>query len=59
MPPHPLPRLFLIEDEYRTVLLQAELDWLRAVIDDLGTGRLSWSAEQLRAWAAELQPVQS
>jgi DNA-binding PadR family transcriptional regulator len=56
MPPQPLPRLFLIEDEYQIVLLQAELSWLRSVIDDLSAGRLNWSQEQLRAWAQELTP---
>jgi DNA-binding PadR family transcriptional regulator len=40
--PPGLPRLFLIEDEYRAALLRAELDWLRALIDDLRTGRLDW-----------------
>ncbi|GAA3339930.1 PadR family transcriptional regulator [Amorphoplanes nipponensis] len=40
--PPGLPRLFLIEDEYRATLLRAELGWLRALVDDLHTGRLSW-----------------
>jgi len=48
-----LPRLFMIEDEYQRVLLQAELDWVRSVIDDLRAGRLAWSPEQLIAWASE------
>ena len=30
-----LPRLFLLEEEYRRAVLQAELDWLRGVIADL------------------------
>jgi DNA-binding PadR family transcriptional regulator len=41
--PPGLPRLFLIEDEYRAAMLRAELDWLRALIDDLRTGRLDWN----------------
>jgi DNA-binding PadR family transcriptional regulator len=40
--PPGLPRLFLIEDEYRAAMLRAELDWLRALVGDLATGRLSW-----------------
>ncbi len=40
--PPGLPRLFLIEDEYRAALLRAELHWLRALVDDLATGRLGW-----------------
>jgi DNA-binding PadR family transcriptional regulator len=51
--PLELPRLFLIEDEYQRAVLQAELDWLRGVIDDLRSGRLSWNAEQLEAWSAQ------
>jgi DNA-binding PadR family transcriptional regulator len=40
--PPGLPRVFLIEDEYRSVLLRAELTWLREVADDLAAGRLTW-----------------
>src|SRR5262245_22891918 len=43
---HPdLPRLFLLEEEYRRAILEAELGWLRGVIADLDTGRLTWSEE--------------
>jgi DNA-binding PadR family transcriptional regulator len=51
-----LPRLFLLEEEYRRALLQAELDWLRGVIADLREGRLTWSEEWLREIAAAFQP---
>jgi DNA-binding PadR family transcriptional regulator len=40
--PPGLPRLFLVEDEYRVVLLRAEAQWLDALIADLAAGRLSW-----------------
>jgi DNA-binding PadR family transcriptional regulator len=40
--PPGLPRLFLIEDEYRAAMLRAELTWLGALIEDLATGRLDW-----------------
>ena len=45
-----LPRLFLLEEEYRKVVLTAQLSWLEGVIDDLRSGRLTWSQE----WLAEL-----
>jgi DNA-binding PadR family transcriptional regulator len=45
-----LPRLFLLEEEYRKAILTAQLSWLRGVIDDLRTGRLTWSEQ----WLAEL-----
>jgi DNA-binding PadR family transcriptional regulator len=45
-----LPRLFLLEEEYRQAILTAQLTWLRSVIDDLQAGRLTWSQE----WLAEL-----
>jgi DNA-binding PadR family transcriptional regulator len=40
--PPGLPRLFLVEDEYRVVLLRAEAQWLDALIADLAAGRLAW-----------------
>lgn len=52
--PPGLPRVFLIEDEYRAVLVRAELTWLRAVAGDLAAGRLTWDRamveETLRAF---------
>jgi DNA-binding PadR family transcriptional regulator len=52
-----LPRLFLLEEEYRQAVLQAELAWLRGVIADLKKGRLSWSEEWLREIAIAFQPL--
>jgi len=51
--PPGLPRLFLIEDEYRAAMLRAELDWLRALIADLAAGRLSWSETLIAETLAE------
>jgi DNA-binding PadR family transcriptional regulator len=45
-----LPRLFLLEEEYRKSILTAQLSWLQGVIEDLRAGRLTWSKE----WLAEL-----
>jgi DNA-binding PadR family transcriptional regulator len=44
-----LPRLFQIESEYALAMRRAELDWVRSLVEDLRTGRLAWSQEQLRA----------
>jgi DNA-binding PadR family transcriptional regulator len=46
--PPELPRLFLLEEEYRAAMLETELAWLRGVIDDLDAGRITWSEESLR-----------
>jgi DNA-binding PadR family transcriptional regulator len=46
--PPELPRLFLLEEEYRAAMLETELTWLRGVIDDLEAGRITWSEESLR-----------
>ena len=40
--PPGLPRLFLIEDEYRAAILTAEIAWLRQVTDDLDRGTFTW-----------------
>ena len=48
----PVPRLFLIEDEYRLAQRRSELAWTTALIEDLRAGRLTWSEEWLRHVAA-------
>ncbi len=40
--PPGLPRLFLIEDEFRAAMLRAETEWLRGLVADLDAGRLTW-----------------
>jgi DNA-binding PadR family transcriptional regulator len=55
--PPGLPRLFLLEEDYRKALLEAELGWLRGVIADLHAGRLSWSEQWLREIAATFLPA--
>ncbi|MEV8634782.1 PadR family transcriptional regulator [Streptosporangium sp. NPDC051023] len=37
-----LPRLLVLELEYERALRGAELDWVRSVLDRLGTGELTW-----------------
>jgi len=51
-----LPRLFLLEEEYRRAVLEAELTWLRGVIADLEKGRLTWSEKWLAEIAAAFAP---
>lgn len=41
-----LPRIAQIETEYQRALADAEVRWLRCVIDDLKSGKLSWTEEQ-------------
>ncbi len=55
--PPGLPRLFVLEEEYRKTMLEAEISWVRGVIDDLRTGRLTWSQEWLRELAARFLPA--
>lgn len=45
-----LPRLFLVEDEYEEAITRAKLEWVRSLIDDLGSGRLLWSEEWFRSF---------
>jgi DNA-binding PadR family transcriptional regulator len=51
--PPGLPRLFLIEDEYRAAMLSAELAWLGALVDDLASGRLTWDENLILQTLAE------
>jgi DNA-binding PadR family transcriptional regulator len=51
-----LPRLFLLDEEYRSVGLRAELDWIRTLSDDIREGRLSWDEDWMRDMAARFNP---
>lgn len=55
--PAELPRLFLLEAEYRKAMLEAELTWVRSVIADLREGRLTWSEQWLPSIAAAFADV--
>jgi hypothetical protein len=41
------PRITLIETEYVRAMTQSELDWLCSVTDELRSGTLSWTYEEL------------
>ncbi len=49
-----LPRLFLVEDEYRHAMMRAELVFLRDLIQDLRSKKLTWSKEWVRKVAAAM-----
>jgi DNA-binding PadR family transcriptional regulator len=53
-----LPRLFLLEEEYRRTMLEAELAWVRGVVEDLDAGRLTWSEQWLQDIATAFTPPQ-
>lgn len=46
-----LPRVTMLESEYLRAMTAAELDWIRAVADDLRNGRLDWTLEELIGFA--------
>lgn len=46
-----LPRITMLEGEYLRAVTAAEAAWLDGVLDDLRAGRLTWSTEQLLAFA--------
>jgi DNA-binding PadR family transcriptional regulator len=52
-----LPRLFLLEEEYRRAILSAELDWVRGVVADLDAGTLTWTEDWLMGLLAEHDPM--
>jgi DNA-binding PadR family transcriptional regulator len=49
-----LPRVTLMDDEYRRAVISAELAWIDGVITDLSTGALKWSYEDFAALGAQL-----
>lgn len=50
-----LPRLFVIETEFQSAMLSAELRWVRALLEDIKSGNLDWDEERIRAWGAEAE----
>jgi len=51
-----LPRLFLVEEEYKQAMLLAELKWTQKLVQALGSKQLRWSEKWLRAVAARFEP---
>jgi DNA-binding PadR family transcriptional regulator len=50
-----LPRLFLLEDDYRQAMTRAEIAWLDGVLAELRSGELTWSKAWIRKIAAEAE----
>lgn len=50
-----LPRLVLIETEYQRAHLSTDIEWIRALLDDLRTGRLAWDQDELRELAKQFE----
>jgi DNA-binding PadR family transcriptional regulator len=48
-----LPRVTLLDDEYRRAVVAAELAWIDGVLEDLRTGVLAWSEEELTQAATD------
>jgi DNA-binding PadR family transcriptional regulator len=42
-----LPRVVLLDDEYRRAMTAAELTWITGLIGELRSGELTWSEDQL------------
>jgi DNA-binding PadR family transcriptional regulator len=54
-----LPRLFLLEMELLRATCATELKWVRSVVEDLRSGKLTWSEKWLRKMAKEFAEPQS
>ncbi|MBN3772482.1 PadR family transcriptional regulator [Burkholderia lata] len=48
-----LPRLVMLDDEYKQVLLNAEIQWLDGLISELESGAMTWNEKYLRELAAQ------
>jgi DNA-binding PadR family transcriptional regulator len=42
-----IPRLLVVEEEYARAMRRAELQWVRALVDDLRSGDLKWDLDEL------------
>jgi DNA-binding PadR family transcriptional regulator len=49
-------RLVLVEVEYARAMRQAELAWVKSLLEDLRTGRLTWDPEAVCQAAANMPP---
>jgi DNA-binding PadR family transcriptional regulator len=51
-----LPRIVLMDDEYRHAMVTAELTWIAGIVADLRSGSLTWTYEQFGEMAGHIQP---
>lgn len=47
-----LPRLYFLETEYLRAVIEAELRWVEGIVEELRSGTLTWSREQVAEDAA-------
>jgi DNA-binding PadR family transcriptional regulator len=52
-------RLVLVEIEYERAMRKAELAWVKALQEDLRSGKLAWDPEAARRWAGQAQQQES
>jgi DNA-binding PadR family transcriptional regulator len=52
--PAELPRVTLMDDEYRRAVMAAELAWVTGIVDDLRSGTLTWNYEMFAELAQYL-----
>jgi DNA-binding PadR family transcriptional regulator len=50
-----LPRFCMLDDEYKRVLLKAEIKWLNGLIAELESGEIRWNEKWLRQLAAHFE----
>jgi DNA-binding PadR family transcriptional regulator len=50
-----LPRLFVLDEDYRRAMLDAQIAWVESVMSDLRSGGLTWSAEWIAQIAAQFE----
>lgn len=50
-----LNRVHILETEYQAALVRAELDWLRATVEDIRSGRFTWEAVADRGQAPDTE----
>jgi DNA-binding PadR family transcriptional regulator len=48
---HGLPRIAMLENEYQRAVLAAEAAWVTRILGELRSGKLTWSPEELLAFA--------
>jgi len=48
-----LPPVTLLDDDYRRAMTAAELGWINGLLDDLRSGKLTWSKEQFADMAGQ------
>ncbi|MGA3154547.1 MAG: PadR family transcriptional regulator [Streptosporangiaceae bacterium] len=54
-----LPRVTLLEDEYLRAVTAAELSWINGILDELRSGSLTWSYDELAGAATSFLPDRS